>query len=66
MKKLTPASSFTIVPIPSDELIVALTAAERWTLKVSFSSNVVSPLTSTVICLVVSLAANVSVPFVAW
>src|SRR5213595_300752 len=55
------ASSFTIVPVPSALLIVAPIALLRCTVKVSFASNVVSPFTSTVIVLVVSLGPKVSV-----
>ena len=62
IEKLGAASSFTIVPVPSAVPIVALTAADRWTVNASFVSNVVSPFTSTVICFVVSVAAKFSVP----
>ena len=62
IEKLGAASSFTIVPVPSAVPIVALTAPDRWIVNVSLASNFVSPLTSTVICLVVSLAAKLSVP----
>src|SRR5437879_12313592 len=56
-------SSFWIVPVPVPLAIVALVAADRVTVKVSSGSNVVSALTGTVIVLLVSAGAKVSVPF---
>src|ERR1700731_2089159 len=47
-------SSFRIVPVPSAFEMVALSGLLRCTVKVSSGSTIVSPLTSTVICLVVS------------
>jgi len=47
-------------------LIVASLALLKWTVNTSSASNVASPFTSTVICLVVSLAAKLSVPLFAW
>ena len=59
-------SSFTTVPVPSAVPIVALTGADRCTVNVSFPSNLVSPLTNTVICVVVSVAEKFRVPLLAW
>ncbi len=58
---LTVASSFVIVPVPSASAMVAFVAFERWTVKASSGSTVVSPLTSTVNCLVVSAGRKVRV-----
>jgi hypothetical protein len=60
-------SSFRMVPVPSASEIVALRALLRWTVNVSSGSTVVSPLTSTVSCMVesagwkVRLAAEMAV-----
>jgi len=53
-----------MVPVPSRFVTVALVSSERWTVKVSSGSTVVSPLTLTVmVCVsVVLLAGKVSVP----
>ena len=55
------ASSLVIVPVPSASLIVAPNAFDRWTVNASFGSNVVSPLTKTVNCLVVSALRKLTV-----
>src|SRR5436190_776331 len=54
-------SSFWIVPVPTALAIVALVAPDRVTVKVSSGSNLVSPLTVTVMVLLVSPGAKVSV-----
>ena len=59
-------SSFTIVPVPFALEIVAFCAPERVTVKVSSSSNAVSPFTNTAIAFSVSPALNVNVSLVAW
>jgi hypothetical protein len=56
------ASSSPIVPTPWPSAIVALTALERLTSKVSSASSRVSPLTSTVTVFVVSPVRKVSWP----
>src|SRR5882672_3098172 len=58
-------SSFWMVPVPTGLAIVALVAPDRVTVKVSSGSNLVSPLTLTVMVLVVSPGLNVSVPLAA-
>src|SRR5437016_2342119 len=58
-------SSFWMVPVPNALAIVALVAPDRVTVKVSSGSNLVSPLTVTVMVLLVSPGLNVSVPFAA-
>jgi hypothetical protein len=59
-------SSFRIVPVPVPASIVAPLALESVTVNVSSGSTFVSPLTTnTVIDLLVSPGANVSVPLVA-
>jgi hypothetical protein len=55
-------SSFVIVPVPSVSEIVALRALLRWTVKSSSASMFVSPLTFTVICIVVSAGSKIRVP----
>ena len=56
-------SSFMMVPLALAATITALTALVRFMEKVSLGSTVVSPLMLTVmVCGVVSLAANVTVP----
>src|SRR5262249_7824250 len=59
------ASSLVIVPVPVAVAIVALVGADRVTVNVSFGSNVVSPLTLTVMVLDVCPGVKVSVPLVA-
>src|SRR5207245_1183217 len=54
-------SSFWIVPVPTALAIVALVAPDSVTVKVSLGSNLVSPLTVTVMLLLVSAGLNVSV-----
>ena len=56
------ASSLLIVPTPWLSAIVAFVALDRFTLKVSFGSNTVSPLTVTLIGCEVWPAVNVKVP----
>ncbi len=56
------ASSSLIVPTPWASVIVALTALVRLTLKVSFPSSSVSPLTVTAIVWLVWPAVKVRVP----
>src|SRR5437667_269590 len=58
-------SSLWIVPVPSASAMVALVAPDRLTKKVSLGSNLVSPLTLTVMVLLVSPGLNVSVPLAA-
>src|SRR5438552_3208437 len=58
-------SWFWFVPVPCALAIVALVAPDRVTVKVSSGSNLVSPLTVTVMVLLVSPALNVSVPLAA-
>ena len=55
-------SSSVMMPVPWLSRNVALDGLERLTKKVSFASSRRSPLTDTVTDLVVSPAANVSVP----
>ena len=55
-------SSFVIVPTPCASAIVAPTAFVRFTTNVSFGSTAVSPVTATVIVLLVVPAAKLSVP----
>ncbi len=55
-------SSLLIVPTPAPSAMVALDGLERFTLKVSFDSGVVSPFTSTVIVCVRAPGLNVNVP----
>src|SRR5581483_9867742 len=60
------ASSFVIVPVPIPvPETVALTRFVKLTVKVSFGSTVVSPVTATTICLAVWPGEKVSVPDVA-
>src|SRR5438309_4005151 len=54
-----------VLPISTALAIVALVAPDRVTVKVSSGSNAVSPLTVTVMVLLVSPGLNVSVPFAA-
>src|SRR5439155_1594534 len=56
------ASSFTIVPVPVSFVMVALVAPLSLTVKASLSSKVVSAQTWTVMVLLGSLGAKVSVP----
>jgi len=65
MLKLGAASSFVIVPVPCALPIVALTGMLRFTTNVSSASLTVSPFTSTVMLLVVSPEAKVTVPLAA-
>src|SRR5437667_99007 len=58
-------SSFWMVPVPTGLAIVALVAPDRVTVKVSSGSNLVSPLTVTVMVLLVSSGLNVSIPLAA-
>lgn len=59
-------SSLKIVPVPSDITSKAPDPPVKRTVKVSFGSNVVSPLTTTFICCSVGVfEANVNVPDVA-
>src|SRR5437870_1942310 len=58
-------SSLWIVPVPSALALVAWVAPDRLTVNVSSGSNVVSPLTLTVMVLLVSPGLNVSVPLAA-
>src|SRR5687767_15020818 len=58
-------SSLVIVPVAVPSRMVAFAAPERPTVKVSFDSNVVSPLTSTEIVFEVSFARNVTTPALA-
>ena len=59
-------SSSTMVPTPWPSAMVALVGLLRLTTKVSFGSARRSPLTSTVMVLLVSPGAKVSVPDAAW
>ena len=59
------ASSLVIVPTPWASEIVAPVAPDRFTLKVSSGSTVVSPFTRTVTVAVAWLAAKLSVPLLA-
>ena len=58
-------SSSVIVPIPCGSGVVALSAPERLSAKVSLTSSRRSPFTATVTVLVVSPAAKLSVPLLA-
>jgi len=58
-------SSSRIVPVPVAVVIVALIGLERLTVKISFNSFRVSPLTWTMMVLVVSPGLKVRVPLVA-
>jgi hypothetical protein len=62
MEMLGAGSSFVMVPVPWPFAIVAFTAPERLTKKVSFASFRVSPLTATVKVWLVVPGENVSVP----
>ena len=53
-----------IVPKPWPSPITAFTGDDRFTVKVSFGSNLLSPLTETEIVSLDWFAANVSVPLV--
>lgn len=55
-------SSSVIEPVPVPSRIVALTAFDSETVKLSSISSTMSPLTTTVIVMVVSPAPKVSVP----
>jgi hypothetical protein len=57
-------SSSVIVPTPWLSVMVAFTAPERFRVKVSLSSSIVSPRTGTVMVPVVEPATMVSVPLV--
>ena len=59
-------SSSTMVPTPWPSAMVALVGLLRLTKNVSFGSASRSPLTSTVMVLLVSPGAKVSVPLAAW
>ncbi len=56
------SSSSVIVPVPTAVPMLALVAPLSVSFTVSFGSSCVSPVTDTVIVLLVSFAANVSVP----
>ena len=58
----TDSSSFEIVPVPVACEMVAFVGLLSPTVKVSSTSGVVSPLTVTMTCFVVSFEAKVSVP----
>src|ERR1041384_4389343 len=55
-------SSLMIEPVPSASLIVAPLAPDKCTVKASSASEIVSPVTSTVIVLVLSAGRKLSVP----
>ena len=59
-------SSSMMVPTPWPSAMVALVGLLRLTKKVSFGSPRRSPLTGTVMVLLVSPGAKVSVPHAAW
>jgi hypothetical protein len=63
---LPAASSFVIVPWPRLSASVALVGLTSTTENCSFSSNTLSPSTTTVIVAVVAPGANTAVPDAGW
>ena len=65
MESVRVPSSSVIVPVPWASAIVTLTPLVRLTVKVSFNSSTISPITTTDIVCVVVPGAKVRVPEVA-